>query len=170
MLHHGHQLNVGEAHVVDVVGQLHGQFAIGQRAVALFGDAHPGAEVHFVDRDGCFKFVLCVTLAHPLGIAPLVVQIPYDRRRARRNFVVIAVRVRLVDRVHVVARADVVLVDASVAKLGKESFPHPGALARVHGMRIGIPSVEVAHHRDALCVGRPHREVGAAPAVLLDYV
>src|SRR5580704_863152 len=126
--------------------------------------------MHFVSGDGGIEFVLGVALAHPLGIAPLVAQIPHDGRRPRRNFIEVAVRVGLIDRVHVVARAYVVLVDRAMAEVGEKGFPHARTLARIHGMRVRVPAVEVADHRDAFRVGCPHSEVGAAPAVLLHYM
>ena len=116
MLHDRHELDVGEAHLVHIVGQLGRQLAIGERAVALFGHAHPGAEVHFVDGDGRVELVVLVARAHPLGVVPLVVEVPHDGRGARWNLVVEAVGVGLVDRVHVIARADVVLVHRALAR------------------------------------------------------
>ena len=152
----------------DVVGQLHGQFAIGQRAIAFFGHAHPRAKMHFVSRNRRVKFVALSPLTHPFGVAPFVGEVPHDGRGARRNFVVEAVRIGLVDRVHVVARANVVLVDGSLAEIGDEGLPRAGTLARVHGMRIEIPAVEVADYRDAVSVRRPHGKVSAAPAIDVD--
>ena len=35
-------------------------------------------------------------------------------------------------------------------------------------MRISVPAIEIAHHRDALSIGRPHGEIGAASPVDLD--
>ena len=52
MLHDGQQFDVGESQLVHVVGEAGRDLAIGERAVVFFGDAHPGAEVHFVDRHG----------------------------------------------------------------------------------------------------------------------
>ena len=50
MLHHRHQLDVREAEVGDVVGELVGELAVAQRAVALERVAPPRAEMHLVDR------------------------------------------------------------------------------------------------------------------------
>ena len=50
MLHHRQQLDVREAEVGDVVGQLVGQLAVGELAVALERIAAPRAEVDLVDR------------------------------------------------------------------------------------------------------------------------
>ena len=98
MLHHGHEFDVGEAHLVDVVGQLHRQLAIAERAVALFRHAHPRAKMHLVGRHGRVEFVVLVARTHPLVVAPFVLGVPDDRRGARRTLVVEGERVSLVDR------------------------------------------------------------------------
>ena len=121
--------------------------------------------MHFVDGDGRVELVALVAGAHPLVVVPFVIEVPDDRRRARRNFVVEAVRVGLVHLVHVIARTDVVLVHRALAQPGEEGLPDARAFPRRHGVRVGIPAVEVADHRDALGIGRPHREVGARLAV-----
>src|SRR6266478_22781 len=51
MLHHGQELDVGKAHVLDVIRELVGQLAVVEKAVALLRHAAPGAEMHFVDRE-----------------------------------------------------------------------------------------------------------------------
>src|ERR1700685_2272626 len=49
MLHHGHQLDVGEAEFGHVVGERGSQLAVSEPAVALLGDPPPRAEVDLVD-------------------------------------------------------------------------------------------------------------------------
>ena len=49
MLRDGQELDVGEAHRRHVVGELLGQLAVVEEAVAFFGHAPPRAEVHLVD-------------------------------------------------------------------------------------------------------------------------
>ena len=50
MLHDGQQLDVREAHLLDVGNQLVGQFAVGEPAIAFL--AAPGAQMDFVDGNG----------------------------------------------------------------------------------------------------------------------
>ncbi len=50
MLGHRHQLDMGEAHVGGIIGQLLRQFAIGEPARAFIRIAPPRAEMHLVDR------------------------------------------------------------------------------------------------------------------------
>ncbi len=46
-----------------------------------------------------------------------------------------------------------------------EQLPHPGAVAQPHGMAPPVPHVEVADHRDAAGIRRPHRKAHARHAV-----
>ena len=50
MLHDRQELDVGEAHLVDVFGESRRRLAIGERAVVFFRHAHPRAEMDFVNR------------------------------------------------------------------------------------------------------------------------
>ena len=170
MLHHRQQFDVSESHVVHVVGQLGRELAVTQRAIAFFRHAHPRSQMHFVGRDGSVRLVAIMARPQPLVVVPLIIQFPHDRCRARWDLVVITVGVSLVDLVHVIARAQVIFVDRPMAQSGDKRLPHAGAGPRIHGMRIGIPAVEGANHRDALRVGRPHHEIGAALAVELDHM
>src|ERR1019366_6326893 len=96
--------------------------------------------------------------------------IPDDRSGARRSFHVESVGVGLVHLVHVKARAQVVLVDRSLAESADEALPHARVALGRHGIGVGVPAVEVAHHGEAFGVGSPHREVGALMAVDLGEV
>src|SRR5664280_1526488 len=125
MLHHRHELDMGEPHVVDVIRQLGGEFAIGQRAVALFRDAHPRPKMQLVYGNGRVELVVLVAGAHPLAILPLVVKVPHDGRGARWNFVVEGVRVGLVHLIHVIPRTDVILVHRALAQPGQKGLPNP---------------------------------------------
>ncbi len=114
MLHHGQELDVGEAQLADVVGQAGRGFAVGQRAVVLFGDAHPRAEMDFVDCLRCAQGVAGGALLHPVVVVPLVVEIPDDRGGARRFLVQQAERVGFVDAVSVAVRFDVEFVERAL--------------------------------------------------------
>ena len=57
MLHHRQELDVGEADVGQIVGELRSKFAIGQRSIAFLGDPPPGAEMHLVDRDWATQWI-----------------------------------------------------------------------------------------------------------------
>ena len=97
MLHDGQEFDVGESHLVDVVGEAGRGFAVGERAVVIFGDAHPGAEMDFVDGLRGAQGVAGGAVLHPVVVGPLVVEVPDDRGGARRFFVEQAERVGFVD-------------------------------------------------------------------------
>ena len=81
MLRDRQELDVGVAHVVNVIGQAVGQFPIGQPAVALSGVAHPRSEMDFINGDGRGERVASAAMGHPFFIVPTVTrQIPYFRR------------------------------------------------------------------------------------------
>ena len=101
MLHHGQKFDVGESHLADVFGEARRGLAIGERAVVLFRNAHPRAEMHFVDGMRRAQRVAFGALCHPVRIVPLVVEIPDDRRGARRLLVEKAERIGFVDAVSV---------------------------------------------------------------------
>ena len=130
MLHHRQELDVGEAHLVDVFGEAGRDLAVGQRAVVLFGDAHPRAEMDFVNRMGARSELRPARFCHPVVVAPLVVEIPDDRGGARRFLVQQAERVGFVDVVSVALRLDVELVERAVGDAGDEAFPDAGRAAR----------------------------------------
>src|SRR5262249_49963220 len=73
------------------------------------------------------------------------------------------VRVGLVDLVAAVLRNDVVLVEASLARLRRARIPDARAVAGLsHRVLARIPAVEVAHHRHRGRIRRPHRELDGA--------
>ena len=76
---------MGETHLADIVRELVRQLAIVEEAIAPLGYAPPRTEMHFVDRHRLTERVASGPLGQPSLVAPLeVVEIRYDRRRARR--------------------------------------------------------------------------------------
>ena len=168
MLHDGQQLDVRVAHPLHVFDQVDGQFAIAQELPLR--PAHPGFQVHFVDRDRRLQPVGAAARFHPVGVVPLVfVDIPDHRGRFRRHLAVEGVRIGLELLVGGEARAHVVLVRGALAQPGDEDLPD-AAIAPAHGMAAGVPLVELAGHRDALGVGRPDGEAHALHAIDLGEV
>ncbi len=53
---------------------------------------------------------------------------------------------------------------------GHEQFPHAGLVPQAHRVAARVPGVEIADHRHAGGVGRPHREAGTAHAIDFDHV
>jgi hypothetical protein len=71
-----------------------------------------------VDRHGRVQSVARRAARHPVAVAPLVIQIPHDRRRFRRDFVKHAEGIGFVHLVIARARNDVVLVERSLPMPG----------------------------------------------------
>ena len=123
MLHHRQELDVREAQLADIFGEARRDFAIGERTIVIFGDAHPRTEMHFVDRLRRTQRVAGRTPLHPLVVVPLVVEIPDDRGGAGRLFMQQAERVGFIDVVAVALRFDVKLVERAFGDTGDEAFP-----------------------------------------------
>src|SRR5947209_1271764 len=70
MLHHRQELDVGKAHLDDVVRELVRQLAVVEEAVALLRHTAPGAEMYFVDRDGLMERVAAGARSEPRLVAP----------------------------------------------------------------------------------------------------
>ena len=67
----------------------------------------------------------------------------------------------LLTHMSLIVRSDVVLVQRAFADSGNKAFPYTGACARLEGMRLGVPAIEVADHGNRAGIGRPNSEVGA---------
>ena len=74
MLHHGHQLEVGESGSLDVIGEASGQRDVLERT--LLG---PRSEMTFVDRHRSREGVVVRSRPHPLAVTPGVFEVPDDR-------------------------------------------------------------------------------------------
>ncbi len=171
VLHDRQELDVGEARLLDVVGEERGHLPVGQPAVALLGHAAPGAEVDLVDRDGAVEPVRAGPARHPVGVAPLVVEVPDDRGGARRGLGEEAERVGLLGDGAADLRGDVVLVERALAEARDEALPDARAVpAGPEGMAAGRPAVEVADDGDALGVRRPDGELRPRTAAGLHEV
>jgi hypothetical protein len=82
MLHHRHQLDVGEPHVGRVLGQLLGRLQVRKGQVALGRLQSPRPEVHLVDGDRAVQRLRLPPPREPGIVAPLVLR-PEDDRRVR---------------------------------------------------------------------------------------
>ena len=80
VLGHRHQLDVGEAEIGDVVGQLLGELEVGQRTIAVLRHAPPRAEVHFVGRHPLVDGVRARASREPVIVVPLHAVLGDDHR------------------------------------------------------------------------------------------
>src|SRR6267154_6919359 len=79
---------MGESELIHVLGKAGRDLAISKRTVVLFGDAHPRAEVNFVDGHGRVQRVGGGTFFEESSVIPGVVEIPdhgRDRKSTRLN-------------------------------------------------------------------------------------
>ena len=163
MLGDRHELDVREPGLLDVLGQSRGEFAIAQERVSVA--AHPRPEMHFVNADRVSQAVAAVAVRHPLGVAPVVLQVRDHRRGLRRHLAEEGERVGLVDAEAVVARVDVVLVRGPRPDAGDEADPDAGRADGLQRRGRLVPAVEVAEDEDRVGARGPDGELGAGRAL-----
>ena len=168
--HHRQQLDVREAHVERVGGELVGQLEVGERAVALERVQPPRAEVDLVDGHRALeRGRTCGASASHSVVGPLVHRLVDHRRGLRRHLGGERERVGLQPDL-AVGREDLVLVVRAALDAGQEQLPDAGRAHRAHRVQPAVPEVEVADDRDGAGGRRPHAERGAANAVDLAHV
>lgn len=162
MLHDGEKFDVGVAEVLDVGNELIGEFAIGEPAIVVLGNAAPGAEMHLVGRNRRVEPILLRAAGEPAGVVPAVgIEIGDDGAGGGTDFGAEAVGVGF-ERKNVVLRADdFVFVDGAFLEFGNEEFPDSGRAARAHGMDAAVPIIENTDEADAARGRRPDGEVNA---------
>src|SRR3989442_9945943 len=69
-----------------------------------------------------------------------------------------SVRIGFVYDVRVMMRANMKLVKRALVHSGNKSFPNTRIAACLQLVRLPVPSVEAANHRNFTRVGRPHGE------------
>src|SRR5450631_2228250 len=170
MLHHGQELDVSETQLADVFGEAGRGFAVGQGTVVIFGDAHPRAQVHFVNRLRRAKRVAGGALLHPVVVVPLVVEVPDDGGGARRFLVQQAERVGLIDVVPVALRFDVEFVERAFSYSSDEALPDARGAAGGETVGLGVPLVETANDGYGARIGGPYAEHRAGLAIVGEEV
>ena len=166
MLHHGQELDVCEAEIRDVVGELVGELAVAQRTVVLERVPPPRAEVHFVDRDGAAQRIRGGSSLEPGLVAPDVLGVVHHRGVCGRHLGLEGERIGLQPQPSFL-RPDLELVLRSFVYARHEQLPDPRRAERAHGVQAAVPGVEVAHDGDRARVRRPDGERGADRAVEL---
>jgi len=85
MLHDRHQLDVREAEVGDVGGELIGELEVVERPIALEGIPPPGTEMNLVDRHRLVQRVALRAAREPLIVCPRMLRPMHDRRVCGRT-------------------------------------------------------------------------------------
>ena len=165
MLHHRHELDVGEAHVDAVGDQAFGQFVPTQEAAIVA--PLPGTGMNLVDRNRLAARIGVRPVRAMGAVAPLMRGCDVDDRGGRRTqFRAESERVGL-ERQALAARADdLVFVRPAGAYARHENFPDAGVDAATHRMAPAVPVVEVADHRHAARIRRPDREMHTVGALV----
>ena len=145
------------AHLLDVGHELCGKLAVGIGLAVLVPP--PRAEMQLVDVDGLGKDLLSgktrFAVAHPALVAPGVARkIGDDRGGLGRTLHGKAVGIGFQDLTSVIAQKELVVLPLSDLLLGEGDLPD-AVRHLAEGRGLGIPAVEVAHHRDELGVGGP---------------
>ena len=153
VLGHGHELDVGEAHVGDIGGELLGELPVAQARP-------PAAKVHLVDRHPGGDRLGGGPLGEPVLVAPLEVARGDHRAGRGRDLGGARHGVRLLPP-DAVGPEDPELVHLALADAGHEQLPHPGPAQRAHRVQAAVPAGERADHLDGAGVRRPDGEGGA---------
>ena len=158
MLADRHQLEVSVAHFKTVVDKLVRELAIGEPTIGVVSRPAPTSQMDFVERQRAVECVVLRPIGDPRCVVPVVaVEIGHLRRRAGRQLGGETVGIGLFE--HLVAVADRVFVDRSLAQAGHEQFPRAGGDVFTHGVPAGVPGVEIADHADAVRIGCPDGEI-----------
>src|ERR1700716_1656511 len=101
--------------------------------------------MQFIDGLRAVECILDRAGLHPLVISPFIGEIPDYGRRSRWNFAPERKGVALVDRIAVILRYDVILVQNAGADATQEPPPDAGRVgSRFEAIRLWVPTVEIA--------------------------
>ena len=157
---------MGIAEILDVGYELVGEFAVAEPAIVLTGNAPPGAEMDLVNTDGRVQPILLGPLAHPFGVAPLMLVDSRDNRTVvGAQFGGEGVGVGFKRKNGVVLADNFKFVDGAFAEFGEEKFPDAGRAAKTHGMNAAIPAIEIPDDTDAARAGSPDGKMDAVDAI-----
>src|SRR5688500_3783665 len=152
-----------EAHALDIVAERFREFAVRERAVSLCRHAAPRPEMDFVNREWRITRAGAASAAHPVAIAPLVIQGTHAGSGRRRRLPAVREGVAAVAHVMIRARAYAVFVERARRDTVEHALPDTRAVVPdPQRMATRIPAIEVADDRNGFRVRRPHREVHGA--------
>ena len=185
----GQQLDVGEAQASGMGHQLGGQLVPGQPAVAvggrraapglpvplggrtgrspvlgaMVGFAPPGARMHLVDADRCAQRVGGSTLGAGWHLGG---HRGHHAGGGRAQFGRTCNRVGLLRQQLALRAQQLEFVACALGQARNEQLPHTAFTAQAHRVTAAVPAVEIAHHADPGCIGRPHGKAGARHTVV----
>ncbi len=163
VLHHGQQLEMGEAETFGVSDQIVAEIVPPGEDPAVRG-ASPRLGVQFIDGHGGFDDAPPGAGAHPGFVAPGPVSLRFDHGCGRRpELVSERHRIGLLEKL-ALPRPDRELVEVSAADARDEQLPDAGGASQAHGMPPSVPAVEAAHDAHRRRVGSPDGEEHALDA------
>ena len=162
MLCDAHQLDVGVAHIVTVLGELMCRLGIGIEAVFLLAVLlPPGAEMALINRHRLCEGRGLRARTHPALVAPAIPgEIRGLRCRTRTELCGKCIRICLIQDIATLCM-NRELVDLTEAHALDESLVDTARLERKHVVRLHIPPVPVADDGNGLRMWCPDREVHA---------
>ena len=170
MFHDRQKLHMREPGLPHIAGELGCDFPVPHPAVPLLGNAHPRAQVQFVNGNRTVQGVVVLPVLHPRLVAPPVVEVPDHRAGSWRDLGRESEGICLVDTVILFPGDDMVFVVDSFAHPWNEALPYPGIPPRSQGMVRFVPSVKVSHQKYLLRVRREYSEIGAQGSLQRDRV
>ena len=167
-----HQLNVGIAHFLQILGDGMGKVTVIIKTVFLLRVrmTHPAANVALIDRDRTAILPEGGTLLHPHTVCPADRSDVSDHGSGTRPLLcLVRVWVGLV-KLPAVRRVDQILVHLSQLRVCQEALPDSGGVEPLHRDVPLVPAVELADQMDRSRVRRPYRKVHALHTALLRRV
>ena len=167
MLGDGHQLHVGEAHLLDVGHQVLGYVPV--REELPLPRPAPGAQVDLIDVEGLLVDRVLLPPVQPAPVPPCIAaQLIELGGGTGPGLGVEGIGIGF-EQHPAVRRLHGVLVEVVLPEPGDKALPD-APLQRFHGVAPGNPLVEIAHHRHGRRVGRPDPEHMSRPPLALRRV
>ena len=163
ILGHGHELDVGVAHLLDIGDQLVGELVV-IKGVAV-GILAPGACVNLIDVEGVLKVIVLHLILIPSLVVPLILVIIVDDGSVVGAGLGMEREGIGLEDLLKPGGLYAILIDRRLAEVRNPNFPNAAFGDFVHVVGHLIPSVKVADNGNGQSVGSPYAEHGSLYAV-----
>ena len=124
--------------------------------------------MYLIDRKGLIQSIGILPVIHPLTVLPIVILIPGNGSRIRRNFAIPRKGICFFES-PAIAGMDGILIKFSFFYTRNKTLPNAGAVpARHECVRSVVPAIKIADDRDSLGVGCPDGEYVAPYTIDFD--